>query len=154
MLKIEKPDRLNSSMKALTAGVDFELVYQRENPNEYLFRILRDGVLDAKMAISKDWNKGDTVIIRFADKDNHWVMATYELDFDVVRNRSHNNFKIDYTTKISIVRLHGSTLGPGTLLYRFLYEGYDTENWGSHLDFKEMSFVLESFEAIVKRIPR
>ena len=68
MLKIEKPDRLNSSMKALTAGVDFELVYQRENPNEYLFRILRDGVLDAKMAISKDWNKGDTVIIRFSDK--------------------------------------------------------------------------------------
>jgi hypothetical protein len=88
MLKIEKPDRLNSSMKALTAGVDFELVYQRENPNEYLFRILRDGVLDAKMAISKDWNKGDTVIIRFADKDNHWVMATYELDFSHVRNRS------------------------------------------------------------------
>jgi len=94
MLKIEKPDRLNSSMKALTAGVDFELVYQRENPNEYLFRILRDGVLDAKMAISKDWNKGDTVIIRFADKDNHWVMATYELDFDVVRNRSQFIFWI------------------------------------------------------------
>jgi hypothetical protein len=94
MLKIEKPDRLNSSMKALTSGVDFELVYQRENPNEYLFRILRDGVLDAKMAISKDWNKGDTVVVRFADKDNHWVVATYELDFDMVRNRAQFLFWI------------------------------------------------------------
>lgn len=88
MLKIENPDKLNSSMRALTAGVDFELVYQRENPHEYLFRILRDGVLDVKMTISKYWEPGDTVVIRFADKDNHWVMATYELDFSQVRNRS------------------------------------------------------------------
>jgi len=88
MLKIENPNKLNTSMKALTAGVEFELVFQRENPHEYLFRILRDGVLDAKMAILKDWNKGDTVVIRFADKDNHWIMATYELDYSKVRNRS------------------------------------------------------------------
>jgi len=87
MLKIENPNKLNTSMKALTSGVDFELVYQRENPNEYLFRILRDGVLDCKMAISKDWNKGDTVVVRFADKDNHWIIATYELDYSKVRNR-------------------------------------------------------------------
>ena len=88
MLKIENPEKLNSSMRALTGGVDFELVYQRENPHEYLFRILRDGVLDVKMAILKNWEPGDTVVIRFADKDNHWVMATYELDFSQVRNRS------------------------------------------------------------------
>jgi hypothetical protein len=88
MLKIENPEKLNSTMRALTGGVDFELVYQRENPHEYLFRILRDGVLDVKMAILKNWEPGDTVVIRFADKDNHWVMATYELDFSQVRNRS------------------------------------------------------------------
>ena len=88
MLKIDNPEKLNSSMRALTAGVDFELVYQRENPHEYLFRILRDDVLDCKMSVMKDWNIGDTVVIRFADKDNHWVMATYELDYRDVRNRS------------------------------------------------------------------
>jgi hypothetical protein len=69
-------------------------------------------------------------------------------------DRYNSNNKIDYTTKISIVRLHGSTLGPGTLLYRFLYEGYDTENWACILDLKDMSFVLESFEVLIKRIPR
>ncbi len=94
MLKIENPDKLNSSMRALTGGVDFEIVYQRENPHEYLYRILRDGALDVKMAILKNWEPGDTVVIRFADKDNHWVMATYELDFDVVRNRSQFIFWI------------------------------------------------------------
>ena len=88
MLKIENPDKLNSSMRALTGGVDFEIVYQRENPHEYLYRILRDGTLDVKMAILKNWEPGDTVVIRFADKDNHWVMATYELDYSQVRNRS------------------------------------------------------------------
>ena len=88
MLKIENPEKLNSSMRALTGGVDFEIVYQRENPHEYLYRILRDGALDVKMAILKNWEPGDTVVIRFADKDNHWVMATYELDFSQVRNRS------------------------------------------------------------------
>ena len=87
MLKIENPEKLQTTMKALTAGMDFELVYQRENPNEYLFRILKDSVLDCKMAISKDWNPGDTIVVRFADKDNHWIMATYELEFSKVRNR-------------------------------------------------------------------
>lgn len=87
MLKIENPEKLNTSMKALTAGMEFELVYQRENSNEYLFRILKDGVLDCKMAISKDWNKGDTVVIRFCDKDNHWILSTYELDYSRVSNR-------------------------------------------------------------------
>ncbi len=89
---------------------------------------------DLEWKVSKTWEDSDKY---------HFILDRY-----------NSNNKIDYTTKISIVRLHGSTLGPGTLLYRFLYEGYDTENWGSHLDFKEMSFVLESFEAIVKRIPR
>ena len=74
--------------------------------------------------------------------------------YHFILDRYNSNNKIDYTTKISIVRLHGSTLGPGTLLYRFLYEGYDTENWGSKLDFRDMGFVLESFEVLIKRIPR
>jgi hypothetical protein len=88
MLKIENPEKLNSSMRALTGGVDFEIVYQRETPHEYLFRILRNGVLDCKMSVLKDWNSGDTIVVRFADKDNHWIMATYELDYSHVRNRS------------------------------------------------------------------
>jgi len=87
MLKIENPEKLQTTMRALTAGVDFELVYQRENPHEYLYRILRDGVLDVKMTISKYWNKGDTVVVRFADKDNHWILATYELEYSRVSNR-------------------------------------------------------------------
>lgn len=87
MLKIENPEKLQTTMKALTAGMDFELVYQRENPNEYLYRILKDGVLDCKMTISKDWYPGSTVVIRFCDKDNHWILATYELEFSKVRNR-------------------------------------------------------------------
>ena len=87
MLKIVNPEKLQTTMKALTAGMEFELVYQRENPHEYLFRILRDGVLDVKMTISKYWNKGDTVVVRFADKDNHWILATYELDYSRVSNR-------------------------------------------------------------------
>jgi len=88
MLKIVNPEKLQTTMKALTAGMEFELVYQRENPHEYLFRILRNGVLDCKMSVLKDWSDGDTVVVRFADKDNHWVMATYELDYSYVRNRS------------------------------------------------------------------
>ena len=87
MLKIENPEKLQTTMKALTSGMDFELVYQRENSNEYLFRILKDGVLDCKMAISKEWYRGRTVVIRFCDKDNHWILATYELEFSRVRNR-------------------------------------------------------------------
>jgi hypothetical protein len=89
--------------------------------------------------------------------DLEWMVSKTWEDSDkyhFILDRYNNNFKIDYTTKISIVRLHGSTLGPGTLLYRFLYEGYDTENWGCILDLKDMSFVVESFEAIIKRIPR
>ena len=70
-------------------------------------------------------------------------------------DRWNLNNKIDYTTKISIVRFHGAEMGDGVLLlYRFLFEGYDTENWGSKLDFRDKEFVLESFLQIVKRIPR
>ncbi len=88
MLKIENPDKLNTTMRALTAGVNFELVYQRENVVEYLFRILKDGVLDCKMTISKDWNVGNTIVVRFCDKDNHWIHSTYELDYSKVSNRN------------------------------------------------------------------
>lgn len=76
--------------------------------------------------------------------------------YNFTLDRWNLNDKIDYTTKISIVRFHGAEMGMSKIytLYRFLYEGYDTDNWGSHLDFKDMKFVLESFEVIVKRIPR
>lgn len=79
--------------------------------------------------------------------------------YHFILDRYNNNFKIDYTTKISIVRLHGAEIPHGidncnVLLYRFLYEGYDTESWGSKLDFKCMHFVLETFEHLVKRIPK
>ncbi len=88
MLKIKNPERLNITTKALTADIHCEIVYQRENAAEYLFRILKDGVLDAKMTISKDWNVGDTVVVRFCDKDNHWIHSTYDLDYEMVSNRS------------------------------------------------------------------
>lgn len=87
-----------------------------------------------------------------------WKVAKTWEDSDkyhFILDRYNNNFKIDYTTKISIVRLHGAEMGGNNfLLYRFLYEGYDTEYWGSKLDFRDMKFVIESFEAIIKRIPR
>ena len=74
--------------------------------------------------------------------------------YHFILDRYNSNQKIDYTTKISIVRLHGAEMGSNNLLlYRFLYEGYDTESWGSRLDFKDMKFVLETFEHLVKRIP-
>ena len=75
--------------------------------------------------------------------------------YHFILDRYNSNQKIDYTTKISIVRLHGAEMGSNNLLlYRFLYEGYDTESWGSRLDFKDMNFVLETFEVLVKRIPK
>lgn len=75
--------------------------------------------------------------------------------YHFILDRYNNDFKIDYTTKISIVRLHGAEMGMGgPLLYQFLFEGYDTQSWGSHLDFRDMNFVLESFEHLVKRIPK
>ena len=88
MLKIENPDNLNTTMKALTSGVEFQIVYQRKNGMEYLFRILKDGVLDCKMTISTTWKYGDTILIYFCDKDDHFIHATYELDYDIVSNRS------------------------------------------------------------------
>ena len=74
--------------------------------------------------------------------------------YHFILDRYNSNNKIDYTTKISIVRLNGAALGNGMLLYRFLYEGYDTDNWGTMLDFKNMHFVVETFEVLIKRIPR
>ena len=71
--------------------------------------------------------------------------------YHFILDRYNSNQKIDYTTKISIVRLHGAEMGNNNLLlYRFLYEGYDTESWGSHLDFKTINFVLETFEVLIK----
>jgi hypothetical protein len=79
-----------------------------------------------------------------------WEESTY---YHFILDRYNNNFKIDYTTKISIRRLHTAEMGMGgPLLYQFLYEGYNTSSWGSHLDFKTINFVLETFEVLVKRI--
>ncbi len=90
---------------------------------------------DLEWKVSKTWEDSDKY---------HFILDRY-----------NSNNKIDYTTKISIVRLHGAEMGSNNLLlYRFLYEGYDTENWGSKLDFRDKEFVLESFLQIVKRIPR
>lgn len=83
-------------MKALTNGVEFELQYQRDNEIYYLYRILKNGMYDSQMAISKDWNTGDTVVIRFYDKNN-LRLATHELEFDKVRNRSQFIFWITET---------------------------------------------------------
>ena len=71
--------------------------------------------------------------------------------YHFILDRYNSNQKIDYTTKISINRLHTAEMGMGgPLLYQFLYEGYDTDSWGSHLDFKTINFVLETFEVLIK----
>jgi len=66
----------------------------------------------------------DKIVGKTFTPDLNWMVSKTWEDSDkyhFILDRYNNNFKIDYTTKISIVRLHGSTLGPGTLLYRFLY---------------------------------
>lgn len=88
MLTIENPDKLNTLMKAVTAGVQFEIVYQRGNAMEYLFRILRDGVLDSKLTIMREVFNGEFVFLYFTDKNDHYILSKFHLNLDVVRDRS------------------------------------------------------------------
>lgn len=90
--------------------------------------------------------------------DMEWMICKTEEEsnsYHFIMDRWNLNNKIDYTTKISISRLHGAEMGSNNLLlYRFKFEGHDTECWGSKLDFRDKEFVLESFLFILKRIPK
>ena len=86
MLQIENPDKLNFHSKLTTKGIEFEIVYQRGNAMEYLFRILRDGVLDAKMTIMRELN-GNFVFLYFTDANDHYILSKFNLDMDTFRDR-------------------------------------------------------------------
>ena len=93
MLKIENPDKLNFHSKLLTKDIEFEIVYQRGNAMEYLFRILRDGVLDAKLTVMRELN-GDFVFLYFTDKNDHYILSKFNLDMDTFRDRGNFIFWI------------------------------------------------------------
>jgi hypothetical protein len=86
MLQIENPDKLNFHSKLLTKDIEFEIVYQRGNAMEYLFRILRDGVLDAKLTVMRELN-GDFVFLYFTDANDHYILSKFNLDMDTFRDR-------------------------------------------------------------------
>lgn len=93
MLQIENPDKLNFHSKLLTKDIEFEIVYQRGNAMEYLFRILRDGVLDAKLTVMRELN-GNFVFLYFTDANDHYILSKFNLDLDVVRDRGKFTFWI------------------------------------------------------------
>ena len=86
MLTIENPDKLNFHSKVLTRNIEFEIVFQRVNAMEYLFRILRDGVLDAKLTVMRELN-GNFVFLYFTDKNDHYILSKFNLDLDTFRDR-------------------------------------------------------------------
>ena len=86
MLQIENPDKLNFHSKLLTKDIEFEIVYQRGNAMEYLFRILRDGVLDAKLTVMRQLN-GNFVFLYFTDANDHYILSKFNLDMDTFRDR-------------------------------------------------------------------
>lgn len=86
MLTIENPDKLNFHSKVLTKNIEFEIVFQRVNAMEYLFRILRDGVLDAKLTVMRELN-GNFVFLYFTDKNDHYILSKFNLDLDTFRDR-------------------------------------------------------------------
>lgn len=86
MLQIENPDKLNFHSKLLTKDIEFEIVYQRGNAMEYLFRILRDGVLDAKLTVMRELN-GNFVFLYFTDANDHYILSKFNLDMDTFRDR-------------------------------------------------------------------
>jgi hypothetical protein len=86
MLQIENPDKLNFHSKLTTRNIEFEIVYQRGNAMEYLFRILRDGVLDAKLTVMRELN-GDFVFLYFTDANDHYILSKFNLDMDTFRDR-------------------------------------------------------------------
>jgi hypothetical protein len=94
MLQIENPDKLNFHSKLTTRNIEFEIVYQRGNAMEYLFRILRDGVLDAKMTIMRDLDADNRVFIYFTDANDHYILSKFNLDMDTFRDRGNFIFWI------------------------------------------------------------
>ena len=86
MLQIENPDKLNFHSKLTTRNIEFEIVYQRGNAMEYLFRILRDGVLDAKLTVMRELN-GNFVFLYFTDANDHYILSKFNLDMDTFRDR-------------------------------------------------------------------
>jgi hypothetical protein len=93
MLQIENPDKLNFHSKLLTKDIEFEIVYQRGNAMEYLFRILRDGVLDAKLTVMRELN-GNFVFLYFTDANDHFILSKFNLDMDTFRDRGNFIFWI------------------------------------------------------------
>ncbi len=93
MLQIENPDKLNFHSKLTTRNIEFEIVYQRGNAMEYLFRILRDGVLDAKLTVMRELN-GDFVFLYFTDANDHYILSKFNLDMDTFRDRGNFIFWI------------------------------------------------------------
>ena len=93
MLQIENPDKLNFHSKLLTKDIEFEIVYQRGNAMEYLFRILRDGVLDAKLTVMRQLN-GNFVFLYFTDANDHYILSKFNLDMDTFRDRGNFIFWI------------------------------------------------------------
>jgi len=93
MLQIENPDKLNFHSKLLTKDIEFEIVYQRGNAMEYLFRILRDGVLDAKLTVMRELN-GNFVFLYFTDANDHYILSKFNLDMDTFRDRGNFIFWI------------------------------------------------------------
>lgn len=88
MLEIVNPDKLNFHSKVLTRDIEFEIVFQRVNDREYLFRILKDGVLDAKLTVMREVNlSGKFVFLYFTDKNDHHIISKFNLDMDTFRDR-------------------------------------------------------------------
>jgi hypothetical protein len=87
MLMIKNPDKLNFHSKLLTRNIEFEIVYQRVNDREYLFRILRDGVLDAKLTVMRKGENTNFVFIYFTDANDHYILSKFNLDMDTFRDR-------------------------------------------------------------------
>ena len=93
MLTIENPDKLNFHSKLTQKDIEFEIVYQRGNAMEYLFRILRDGVLDAKLTVMRELN-GNFVFLYFTDANDHYILSKFNLDMDTFRDRGNFIFWI------------------------------------------------------------
>ena len=94
MLMIKNPDKLNFHSKLLTRNIEFEIVYQRVNDREYLFRILRDGVLDAKLTVMRKGENTNFVFIYFTDANDHYILSKFNLDMDTFRDRGNFIFWI------------------------------------------------------------
>jgi len=87
MLEIVNPYKLNFHSKVLTRDIEFDIVYQRGNDREYLFRILKDGVLDTKLTVCRQLSGHNFVFLYFTDKNDHHIISKFNLDMDTFRDR-------------------------------------------------------------------